>query len=123
MSDPKQSNTKAAFVLADAMRQLGVTRVFGLPGGGSSLDLIEGAKASGLPVAKAVSGTWRVGTPAIDRAEKATLRVLHQLTCHPPLPSSPPPLPSPSSHSQPHPPPSPRPSSTASAGTSHSRLA
>ena len=49
MSDPKQSNTKAAFVLADAMRQLGVTRVFGLPGGGSSLDLIEGAKASGLP--------------------------------------------------------------------------
>ncbi len=43
------SNTKGAFVLADAFRQMGVSRVFGVPGGGSSLDLIEGAKASGLP--------------------------------------------------------------------------
>ncbi|MCX7383041.1 MAG: thiamine pyrophosphate-binding protein [Alphaproteobacteria bacterium] len=49
MTGTPRANTKAAFVLADAMRQLGVTRVFGLPGGGSSLDLIEGAKASGLP--------------------------------------------------------------------------
>ena len=49
MSGGSVANTKAAFVLADAMRQLGVARVFGLPGGGSSLDLIEGTKASGLP--------------------------------------------------------------------------
>jgi acetolactate synthase-1/2/3 large subunit len=49
MTDRPQSNTKAAFVLADAFRQAGVTRVFGLPGGGSSLDLIEGASLSGLP--------------------------------------------------------------------------
>ena len=30
MTDTNRANSKAAFVLADAMRQLGVTRVFGL---------------------------------------------------------------------------------------------
>jgi acetolactate synthase-1/2/3 large subunit len=46
---PRLANTKAAFVVADALRQMGVVRIFGVPGGGSSLDLIEGAKASSLP--------------------------------------------------------------------------
>ncbi|ODU55616.1 MAG: hypothetical protein ABS99_07180 [Acetobacteraceae bacterium SCN 69-10] len=49
MSADTKANTRGAFVLADMLRQLGVTRVFGVPGGGSSLDLIEGAKATGLP--------------------------------------------------------------------------
>ncbi len=48
-AQPRGANTRAAFVVADALRQMGVTRVFGVPGGGSSLDLIEGGKASSLP--------------------------------------------------------------------------
>ena len=49
IAQPRLANTRAAFVVADALRQIGVTRIFGMPGGGSSLDLIEGAKASSLP--------------------------------------------------------------------------
>jgi len=37
-----------AAVLADVFRQAGVTRIFGVPGGGSSLDLIEAAKQAGI---------------------------------------------------------------------------
>ncbi|WP_439579654.1 thiamine pyrophosphate-dependent enzyme [Elioraea sp.] len=39
----------AADVLADALAQLGVSRIFGVPGGGSSLDLIEAAARAGIP--------------------------------------------------------------------------
>lgn len=39
----------AADVLADALAQLGVSRLFGVPGGGSSLDLIEAAARVGIP--------------------------------------------------------------------------
>ena len=38
----------AADVLADSFRQAGVRRIFGVPGGGSSLDLIEAAKQVGI---------------------------------------------------------------------------
>lgn len=40
--------TTGAGVLADAFRQAGVKRLFGVPGGGSSLDLIAAAKAAGI---------------------------------------------------------------------------
>jgi acetolactate synthase-1/2/3 large subunit len=39
----------AASVLANGLAQLGVTRIFGVPGGGSSLDLIEAAARAGIP--------------------------------------------------------------------------
>jgi acetolactate synthase-1/2/3 large subunit len=39
----------AADVLARALAALGVTRIFGVPGGGSSLDLIEAASRAGIP--------------------------------------------------------------------------
>lgn len=39
----------AADVLADVFAQLGVSRIFGVPGGGSSLDLIEAAARAGIP--------------------------------------------------------------------------
>jgi acetolactate synthase-1/2/3 large subunit len=39
----------AADALADGLRALGVTRLFGMPGGGSSLDLIAAAHRAGLP--------------------------------------------------------------------------
>jgi acetolactate synthase-1/2/3 large subunit len=38
-----------ADVLADVFAQLGVSRIFGVPGGGSSLDLIEAAARAGIP--------------------------------------------------------------------------
>jgi acetolactate synthase-1/2/3 large subunit len=39
----------AADVLADVFAQLGVSRIFGVPGGGSSLDLIEASARVGIP--------------------------------------------------------------------------
>ena len=38
-----------AHALAETLRNLGVRRLFGVPGGGSSLDLIAAARAHGLP--------------------------------------------------------------------------
>lgn len=42
------SDTTAAGALADIFREAGVRRIFGVPGGGSSLDLIEAAKREGI---------------------------------------------------------------------------
>ena len=42
------SEATGAAVLADVFRQAGVKRIFGVPGGGSSLDLIEAAKQAGI---------------------------------------------------------------------------
>lgn len=41
--------TTAAQALAEGLARLGVARLFGVPGGGSSLDLIEAAARSGIP--------------------------------------------------------------------------
>ena len=38
-----------ADVLIDGLRRAGVQRIFGVPGGGSNLELLEAARASGLP--------------------------------------------------------------------------
>ena len=42
------TDTTGADVLANSFHQAGVTRIFGVPGGGSSLDLIEAAKQAGI---------------------------------------------------------------------------
>lgn len=53
MDTPPQHGTAAgitgAEAVAEALRAAGVARIFGVPGGGSSLDLIAAAKARGLP--------------------------------------------------------------------------
>ncbi|MCO6417261.1 hypothetical protein JYK14_13955, partial [Siccirubricoccus sp. KC 17139] len=38
-----------AAAVAEALRAAGVARLYGVPGGGSSLDLVEAAKARGIP--------------------------------------------------------------------------
>ena len=38
-----------AEILVDGLRQAGVQRIFGVPGGGSNLELLEAARAQGLP--------------------------------------------------------------------------
>jgi acetolactate synthase-1/2/3 large subunit len=46
---PAASQLTAAQRVAEAMAELGVVRLFGVPGGGSSLDLIEAAAQVGIP--------------------------------------------------------------------------
>src|ERR1700693_4379389 len=38
-----------AEILIDGLRRAGVQRIFGVPGGGSNLELLEAARAQGLP--------------------------------------------------------------------------
>jgi len=38
-----------ADVLVDGLRRAGVSRIFGVPGGGSNLELLEAARTAGLP--------------------------------------------------------------------------
>ena len=38
-----------AEILIDGLRRAGVQRIFGVPGGGSNLELIEAARTQGLP--------------------------------------------------------------------------
>ena len=38
-----------AEILIDGLRRAGVHRIFGVPGGGSNLELLEAARAQGLP--------------------------------------------------------------------------
>jgi len=38
-----------ADVLIEGLRRAGVQRLFGVPGGGSNLELLEAARAQGLP--------------------------------------------------------------------------
>lgn len=47
-SGPDSATTGAAAIIA-ALRAAGTTRLFGVPGGGSSLDLVAAARAQGLP--------------------------------------------------------------------------
>jgi len=54
-SDPI-TNTNAAVIIA-ALRRAGVQRLFGMPGGGSTADLIEAARLGGLPFTLAQTET------------------------------------------------------------------
>jgi len=61
----------AAEVIARGLRGAGVRRLFGLPGGGSNLDLIEagrraGLELSGQDVIVNVAGGFRISEPAAD---------------------------------------------------------
>lgn len=47
-SGPDSATTGAAAIIA-ALRAAGTTRLFGVPGGGSSLDLVAAARSQGLP--------------------------------------------------------------------------
>jgi acetolactate synthase-1/2/3 large subunit len=43
------SHATVASVLVDGLRRMGTPRIFGVPGGGSSLDLMDAARDAGLP--------------------------------------------------------------------------
>ncbi len=43
------ATTSVATVLVDGLRRMGTPRLFGVPGGGSSLDLMDAARDAGLP--------------------------------------------------------------------------
>ena len=43
------ATTTVASVLVDGLRRMGTPRLFGVPGGGSSLDIMDAARAAGLP--------------------------------------------------------------------------
>src|SRR5438045_2145871 len=43
------STHTVARVLVDGLRRMGTARIFGVPGGGSSLDLMDAARDAGLP--------------------------------------------------------------------------
>jgi len=43
------ATNSVATVLVDGLRRMGTPRVFGVPGGGSSLDLMDAARDAGLP--------------------------------------------------------------------------
>src|SRR3712207_6836219 len=47
IATPRQAT--GADAVAEALRSAGVPRLYGVPGGGSSLDLIEAAAARGIP--------------------------------------------------------------------------
>ncbi|MBX9701224.1 MAG: hypothetical protein K2X74_17450, partial [Acetobacteraceae bacterium] len=49
MSSDRQTPTTGAGAVIAALRAAGTTRLFGVPGGGSSLDLIAAAKVAGMP--------------------------------------------------------------------------
>src|SRR4051812_10085536 len=49
MARPQQGKGTGAEAVAEALRAVGVPRLYGVPGGGSSLDLIEAAAARGIP--------------------------------------------------------------------------
>jgi acetolactate synthase-1/2/3 large subunit len=49
MDGEREPTTTAAEVLARGLAALGVTRIFGVPGGGASLEIIAAAAAAGVP--------------------------------------------------------------------------